>query len=65
MIQLPSLLLNASVLPRGTGNLTISGYLCWHLLARSMTSQHDTSQKIPILYTVSGRRYSQSFVIFH
>ena len=28
MIQLPSLLLNASVLPRGTGNLTISGYFC-------------------------------------
>ena len=41
MIQLPSLLLNASVLPCGTGNLTISAYLCWHLAARSMTSQHS------------------------
>ena len=28
MIQLPSLLLNASVLPCGTRNLTISVYLC-------------------------------------
>ena len=44
MIQLPSLLLNASVLLRGTGNVTISGYLCWHLVARSMTLQHSASQ---------------------
>ena len=44
MIQLPSLLLNASVLPSGTRNLTISAYLCWHLAARTMTSQHSASQ---------------------
>ena len=44
MIQLPSLLLNASVLPCGTRNLTISAYLCWHLAARSMTSQYSASQ---------------------
>ena len=29
-IQMPSVLLNASVLPCGTRNLTISAYLCWH-----------------------------------
>ena len=45
MIQLPSLLLNASVLPCGTRNLTISAYLCWHLAARSMTSQHNAPSK--------------------
>ena len=44
MIQLPSLLLNASVFPCGTRNGTISGYLCWHLAARSMTSQYSASQ---------------------
>ena len=44
MIQLPSLLLNASVLPCGTRNLTISAYLCWHLAARSTTSKHIASQ---------------------
>ena len=44
MIQLPSLLLNASVLPCGTRNLTISAYLRWHLAARSMTSQYSASQ---------------------
>ena len=44
MIQLPSLLLNASVLPCGTRNLTILAYLCWHLAARSMTSQYSASQ---------------------
>ena len=44
MIQLPSLLLNASVLPCGTRNLTISAFLCWHLAARSMTSQHSATQ---------------------
>ena len=44
MIQLPSLLLNASVLPCGTRNLTISAYLCCHLAARSITSQHSASQ---------------------
>ena len=44
MIQLPSLLLNASVLPCGTRNLTISAYLCWHLAARTMTSQNSASQ---------------------
>ena len=44
MIQFPSLLLNASVLPCGTRNLTISAYLCWHLAARSMTSQYSASQ---------------------
>ena len=54
MIQLPSLLLNASVLPCGTRNLTISAYLCWHLAARSMTSQ----------YSASGRHYFQYFDIF-
>ena len=65
MIQFPSLLLNASVLPCGTRNLTISAYLCWHLAARSMTSQYSASQQIPILYTVSGRHYFQSFDIFY
>ena len=44
MIQLPSLLLNASVLPCGTRNLTISAYLCCLLAARSITSQHSASQ---------------------
>ena len=43
MIQMPSLLLNASVLPCGTRNLTISAYY-WHLAARPMTSQHSASQ---------------------
>ena len=66
MIQLPSLLLNASVsLPCGTRNLTISAYLCWHLAARSMTSQYSASQQMPILYTVSGTHYFQSFDIFY
>ena len=54
MIQLPSLFLNASVLPCDTRNLTISAYLCWHLAARSMTSQ----------YSASGRHYFQYFDIF-
>ena len=44
MFQLKSLLLNASVLLCGTRNLTISAYLCWHLAARSMTSQYSASQ---------------------
>ena len=44
MFQLPSMLLNASVLPCGTRNLPISAYLCWHLAARSMTSQHSASK---------------------
>ena len=39
-----SLLLNASVLLCGTRNLTISACLCWHLAARSMTSQYSASQ---------------------
>ena len=65
MFQLPSLLLNASVLLCGTRNLTISAYLCWHLAARSMTSQYSASQQIPILYTVSGTHYFQSFDIFY
>ena len=43
MIQLPSLLLNASVLPCGTRNLTILAYY-WHLAAPPMTSQHSASQ---------------------
>ena len=43
MIQLPSLLLNALVLPCGTRNLTISTYYSY-LAARSMTSQHSASQ---------------------
>ena len=38
-IHLPSLLLNASILPCGTRNLTISA-LCWHLSVRFMTSQY-------------------------
>ena len=41
MIQLPSLLLNASVLPCGTRNLTISAYLCWHLAARFFNLLHS------------------------
>ena len=40
----PSLLLNASVFPCGTRNLTISAYLCWHLAVRSMTLQYSASQ---------------------
>ena len=44
MIQLLSLLLNASVLLCGTRNKTISAYLSWHLAARSMTSQYSASQ---------------------
>ena len=66
MFQLPSLLLNASVLLCGTRNLTISAYLCWRLATRSMTSQYNSaSQQIPILYTVSGTHYFQSFDIFY
>ena len=64
MIQLPSLLLNASVLPCGTRNLTISAYLCWHEAARFMNVQYRASQQITILYTFSGRHYFQSFDLF-
>ena len=39
----------------------ISAYLCWHLSGRSMTSQY---RPIPILHTVRGRHYFQSFDIF-
>ena len=44
MIQLPSPHLNASVMPCGTRNLTISAYWGWHLAARSMTLQYSASQ---------------------
>ena len=45
MIQLPSLLLNASVLlSRAQGIWRFLVYLCWDLAARSMTSQYSASQ---------------------